>query len=126
MPPAGRSASGARRMRRLLFLAPVAVFVAVLVGFFAGLGRDPTLLPSMMIDKPVPAFNLPAVRPDDVLAGLSAVAGLAHAQAVRASNDPSSRFVVNSVVAKPAAPSLLRYAALQSPRIEGMMQNVQR
>ncbi len=50
----------------------------------------------------------------------SACAGLAHAQAVRASNDPSSRFVVNSVVAKPAAPSLLRYAALQSPRIEGI------
>jgi hypothetical protein len=50
----------------------------------------------------------------------SACAGLAYAQAARASNDPSSRFVVNSVVAKPAAPSLLRYAALQTPRIEGI------
>lgn len=50
----------------------------------------------------------------------SAVAGLAQAQAVRASNDPSSRSAVNSVVAKPATPSLLAYAALQSPRIEGI------
>ena len=52
-------------MRRLLFLAPVAVFAAVLIAFFAGLGRDPTLLPSMMIGKPVPAFNLAPVRPGD-------------------------------------------------------------
>lgn len=52
-------------MRRLLFIAPILVFAAVLVAFFVGLGRDPTLLPSMMIDKPVPAFNLPPVRPDD-------------------------------------------------------------
>ena len=53
-------------MKRLLFLAPVAAFVAVLGFFFAGLGRDPTRLPSMMIGKPVPAFNLPSVRPNDI------------------------------------------------------------
>lgn len=52
-------------MKRLLFLAPVVLFVAVMAGFFGGLGRDPTRLPSMMIGKVVPAFNLPAVRPGD-------------------------------------------------------------
>ena len=52
-------------MRRLLFLAPVAVLVILLVGFFVGLKRDPSLLPSMMIGKQVPAFNLPPVRPED-------------------------------------------------------------
>ena len=52
-------------MRRLLFLAPVAVLVLVLVGFFFGLKRDPSLLPSMMIGKAVPAFSLPPVRPED-------------------------------------------------------------
>lgn len=52
-------------MRRLLFLVPMLLFAAVLVGFFAGLGRDPSRLPSMMIGKAVPAFDLPAVRPGD-------------------------------------------------------------
>ena len=52
-------------MRRLLFMAPVAVLVLVLVGFFFGLKRDPSLLPSMMVGKAVPAFSLPPVRPED-------------------------------------------------------------
>ncbi|WP_293898563.1 DsbE family thiol:disulfide interchange protein [Phenylobacterium sp.] len=52
-------------MRRLLFIAPILAF-AVLIGvFFAGLHRDPTLLPSMMIGKRVPTFDLAAVRPGD-------------------------------------------------------------
>lgn len=52
-------------MRRLLFVAPIALLVVLLIGFFVGLQRDPTLLPSMMIGKAVPAFNLPPIRPDD-------------------------------------------------------------
>lgn len=52
-------------MRRLIFILPVVLFAAVLVGFFVGLGRDPSLLPSTMIGKPVPAFSLPSVRPSD-------------------------------------------------------------
>jgi cytochrome c biogenesis protein CcmG/thiol:disulfide interchange protein DsbE len=58
-------------MKRLLAFAPVAIFGIVLLGFVVGLRRDPTLLPSMMIGKPVPAFNLPPVRPGDA-AGLAA------------------------------------------------------
>ena len=52
-------------MKRLIFIAPVVVFALVLIGFFMGLGRDPTRLPSMMIGKAVPAFSLPSVRPND-------------------------------------------------------------
>ena len=52
-------------MRRLIFILPVVLFAAVLIGFFAGLGRDPSLLPSTMIGKPVPEFSLPSVRPGD-------------------------------------------------------------
>lgn len=52
-------------MKRLLFLAPVALFVVLIGVFFAGLHRDPSLLPSMLIGKPMPAFNLPPVRPGD-------------------------------------------------------------
>ena len=52
-------------MKRVLFLAPVALFFIVIGFFFVGLQRDPSLLPSMLIGKPMPAFNLPAVRPGD-------------------------------------------------------------
>jgi cytochrome c biogenesis protein CcmG/thiol:disulfide interchange protein DsbE len=56
-------------MRRLVFIAPVALFALVILGFALGLGHDPSVLPSTLIGKPLPAFNLPAVRPGD--AGLS-------------------------------------------------------
>jgi cytochrome c biogenesis protein CcmG, thiol:disulfide interchange protein DsbE len=57
-------------LRRLLFLLPVAVFVAVAVYFLLALNpnRDPQLLPSAMIDKPAPSFQL---------AGLGGAQGLA-------------------------------------------------
>jgi cytochrome c biogenesis protein CcmG/thiol:disulfide interchange protein DsbE len=53
-------------MKRLIAFAPVLAFVLLLAAFAVGLQRDPSLLPSMMIGKPVPAFNLPAVRAGDV------------------------------------------------------------
>ena len=57
-------------MRRLLFLVPLALF-AVLAAYFAlGLGRDPSVLPSALIDKAAPEFSLP---------GLGERAGLATA-----------------------------------------------
>lgn len=52
-------------MKRLVFLAPIGLFALMIVAFAAGLGRDPTKLPSTLIDKPLPAFDLPAVRPGD-------------------------------------------------------------
>jgi cytochrome c biogenesis protein CcmG/thiol:disulfide interchange protein DsbE len=51
-------------MRRLLAILPVAAFVIVLLGFMAGLKRDPAILPSMLIGKPLPAFALAPLRPD--------------------------------------------------------------
>lgn len=51
-------------MRRLVFIAPVVVFIAVAIALFIGLGRDPKILPSQLIGKPLPAFDLPDVRPD--------------------------------------------------------------
>lgn len=49
--------------RRLLFLLPVLIF-AVIAGYFLwGLApdRDPSAVPTVMIDKPTPIFDLPAV-----------------------------------------------------------------
>jgi cytochrome c biogenesis protein CcmG, thiol:disulfide interchange protein DsbE len=48
-------------MRRLLYLIPVLVFAAVGIGLAVGLTRDPSTLPSALIDRPVPQFELPAL-----------------------------------------------------------------
>jgi cytochrome c biogenesis protein CcmG/thiol:disulfide interchange protein DsbE len=51
-------------MKRLIAIAPAALFVLVLLGFVAGLRRDPAILPSMLIGKPLPAFALPPLKAD--------------------------------------------------------------
>ncbi len=48
-------------MRRLLFVLPLAAFAAIAGWFVIGLGRDPSTIPSALIDKPVPSFILPPV-----------------------------------------------------------------
>ncbi len=58
----------------LLSLVPVALFGLVAVYFGLGLQRDPGILPSALIDQPVPAFDLPAL--EDGKPGLAS-AGLA-------------------------------------------------
>jgi cytochrome c biogenesis protein CcmG/thiol:disulfide interchange protein DsbE len=48
-------------LRRLLYLIPVLVFAGVGIGLALGLTRDPSILPSALIGKPVPDFKLPGV-----------------------------------------------------------------
>lgn len=50
-------------MRRLLFLLPVLIVAALVAAFWRGLdpNRDPSALPSALIGKPAPAFDLPAL-----------------------------------------------------------------
>lgn len=48
-------------IRKLLFLLPVALFAGLVVTFALGLGRDPRLLPSVLIDRPAPQFALPGL-----------------------------------------------------------------
>jgi cytochrome c biogenesis protein CcmG/thiol:disulfide interchange protein DsbE len=52
-------------MRRLIYFTPVALFGLLVLAFAFGLGRDPSKLPSTLIDKPLPSFDLPAVRAGD-------------------------------------------------------------
>ncbi|HYE45323.1 MAG TPA: DsbE family thiol:disulfide interchange protein [Caulobacter sp.] len=49
-------------MRRLAFILPVLAFLGIAGVLAFGLGRDPKILPSMLIGKPLPAFDLPDVR----------------------------------------------------------------
>ncbi len=50
-------------MRRLVFLVPLALFLGLAGWFAAALfsGRDPRELPSALLDKPAPAFDLPSL-----------------------------------------------------------------
>ncbi len=51
-------------MKRLLTLLPLALF-ALLLGYFAlGLQRDPHMLPSALLDRPAPDFDLPPLLDD--------------------------------------------------------------
>jgi len=47
---------------RLLYATPLVVFAGLAVTFAWGLTRDPQALPSALIGKPVPTFDLPPVQ----------------------------------------------------------------
>lgn len=55
--------------KRLLFVLPALLFLGLVIAFYAGLGRDPSLVPSALIGKPTPNFALPALL--DGKAGLA-------------------------------------------------------
>ena len=50
--------------RRLLFILPPLGFLALAILFWVGLGHDPGLIPSVLIDQPVPEFDLPPLKDD--------------------------------------------------------------
>lgn len=43
---------------------PLVVLVALVVAFWSGLQRDPTVVPSPLIGRPAPAFDLPSLMTD--------------------------------------------------------------
>ncbi|MDH5300666.1 MAG: DsbE family thiol:disulfide interchange protein [Gammaproteobacteria bacterium] len=43
----------------LRFLIPLGIFAVLVVFFFIGLGKDPGRLPSVLVDKPAPMFEVP-------------------------------------------------------------------
>ena len=49
------------KRRGWLYLLPVLLFAALAIGFYAGLGSDPTALPSALIDRKAPDFALPSL-----------------------------------------------------------------
>jgi cytochrome c biogenesis protein CcmG/thiol:disulfide interchange protein DsbE len=44
------------------FLLPVGIFGLLVMVFFIGLGKDPTLVPSPLVGKPAPEFSLPLLE----------------------------------------------------------------
>lgn len=52
-------------MRKILYIAPLLVLLGASVFFFLGLQRDARELPSVLIDRPVPDLDLPAIPGHD-------------------------------------------------------------
>jgi cytochrome c biogenesis protein CcmG/thiol:disulfide interchange protein DsbE len=52
---------------RLKLFIPLILFASLALFLFRGLQLDPTELPSALIDKPLPAFELPALGLDRIL-----------------------------------------------------------
>ncbi len=53
-------------MKKFIFYAPIAAFVALAFVLWRGLYLDPTELPSVLIDKPMPAFSMTTVGGEPV------------------------------------------------------------
>jgi cytochrome c biogenesis protein CcmG/thiol:disulfide interchange protein DsbE len=49
-------------MTRYLIVIPLVVFLGIVVFLFKGLGRDPHEVPSPLINKPAPPFQLPQLK----------------------------------------------------------------
>jgi cytochrome c biogenesis protein CcmG/thiol:disulfide interchange protein DsbE len=49
-------------MKRAIALVPIGLFAGLLMAFYVALHHDPSAIPSVLIDKPLPAFQLPGVE----------------------------------------------------------------
>ncbi|WP_049629986.1 DsbE family thiol:disulfide interchange protein [Cellvibrio sp. pealriver] len=57
--------------QRLFLFAPLAIFIVLAMLFWRGLSLDPTEMPSALLNKPVPAFELPVLPAPENPTGLS-------------------------------------------------------
>ena len=62
LPTRNSAAAEVPRTRRIILLVPLAVFLGLVVVLAWGMSRDPTMIPSALIGKPVPQFSLPPVK----------------------------------------------------------------
>lgn len=62
-------------MKALRFVIPLAVFFGMMLFLFSGLGKDPRVLPSPLIDKPAPDFDLPGLHDPEARVSSKALLG---------------------------------------------------
>lgn len=62
-------------MRRLILFIPLAIFLGIGVFLFRGLQLDPTELPSALLNKPFPQFELTSLYEEDKLLTEKALIG---------------------------------------------------
>ncbi len=75
----------------LRFSFPILAFVALLGVFLIGLQRDPTYVPSPLIGKPAPVFNLPLLSDETRSLGTADIQGKIYALNVWATWCPGCR-----------------------------------
>ena len=51
--------------KRIAFIVPAVLFLVLAVALWWGLGHDPSIVPSALIDKPAPAFKLPPLEEEN-------------------------------------------------------------
>ncbi len=49
-------------MRQLRYLAPLAIFITLVIFLYRGLSLDPKRVPSPLVGKPMPEFTLPRLK----------------------------------------------------------------
>ena len=66
----------------LRYLIPLFLFVGLVILFIFGLQNDPRKVPSPLIDKPAPAFNLPTLHNPETTISLDELKGevIGHSQ----------------------------------------------
>lgn len=65
-------------MNRLALFAPLLLFAALGVLLYSGIGKDPTIVPSPLIDKPAPAFALPDLKQPEASVSTASLEGEAY------------------------------------------------
>jgi cytochrome c biogenesis protein CcmG, thiol:disulfide interchange protein DsbE len=59
--------------QRLILLVPLAIFLLLGILFWVGLSLDPKVIPSALINKPVPVFALPVLPAEENPEGITQV-----------------------------------------------------
>ena len=62
-------------MKVLRYVIPLILFIGLAVLLASGLGKDPRVVPSPLVGKPAPSFDLPTLRDASTRAGTATLAG---------------------------------------------------
>lgn len=92
-------------------LIPLIVFLAIGALLWSGIGKDPTLLPSVLVGKPAPEFSAPELRNQSITHSKASLVGKPFLLNVFASWCPSCRV---------EHPVLARYAREGKVRLVGL------
>lgn len=98
-------------MRRLIFILPLLALAGLIAQFVRGIGRDPSVIPSVLIGRPAPAFDLPAI--EGRAAGLSSTSFTGDVTLLNV-------FASWCIACRIEHPELLKIASGQEARIVGL------